>query len=178
VSAIRPNCSPSSSAVGISVHTSRLCRSSEGEWFLPGVSTYVDNVLRGCSVAEVSIKRCAADLLASAGSEAADASWWRGLEVNRDRLFVGLILSASCHLRVCSPSCVSGSTSIPVSIPPTRRATFLWGSGPPSKPYGSSASCITTRLRLPRLFTGVLDALFKSVSYSSCLLDLKTRVPK
>jgi len=65
------NSRPTSSAVGISTHTSRV-RGSEGEWLLPGVSTCVANVLTGCSAPEASIKRCAADLLSSASSEAAD----------------------------------------------------------------------------------------------------------
>jgi len=61
------------SAVGISAHTSPVCRSSEGEWLLPGLSTCVANVLTGCSAPKASIKRCAADLLTSGCSEAADA---------------------------------------------------------------------------------------------------------
>jgi len=93
-------------------------------------------------------------------------------------MFVGLVLLASCQHRLCSPSRVSGSTSMPASIAPTWRATFLWGPGLPSGPYGSSASCMTSRLRLPLLLAGIRDAFFRSVSRSSCLLDLKTRVPK
>jgi len=42
------NSLPTSSAVGISAHTSPVCASSEGEWLLPGVSTCVANVLTGC----------------------------------------------------------------------------------------------------------------------------------
>ena len=62
-----------SSAVGISAQTSLVCGSSEGEWLLPGVSTCVAHVLTGCLAPEASIKSWAADLLASACSEAADA---------------------------------------------------------------------------------------------------------
>jgi len=87
-------------------------------------------------------------------------------------------VSASCQLRLCSPSRVSGSTSMPASIAPTWRATFIWGSGLPSEPYGSSASCMTVRLLLPLLLAGVRDAFLRSVSRSPCLLDLTTRVPK
>jgi len=65
------NSRPTSSAVGISAYTLPV-RRSEGEWLLPGVSTCVANVLTGCSAPEASIKRWAADLLASAHSEAAD----------------------------------------------------------------------------------------------------------
>jgi len=65
------NSRPTSSAVGISAHTSPV-RGLEGEWLLPGVSTFVANVLTGSSAPEASIKRCAADLLASASSKAAD----------------------------------------------------------------------------------------------------------
>jgi len=64
------------------------------------------------------------------------------------------------------------------SIARTWRATFLWGPGLPSEPYGSSASCMTVRLRLPLLLAGLWDAFFTSVSRSPCLIDLKTRVPK
>ena len=96
----------------------------------------------------------------------------------RRRSFVGLGLSASCRITLCSPSRVSGSTSMPTSIAPTWQATFLWGSGLPSEPYGSSASCMTARLRLPLLLAGVRNAFFRSVSCSPCLLDLKTPVPK
>jgi len=67
---------------------------------------------------------------------------------------------------------------MPALIAPTWRATFLWGSGLPSKPYGSSASCLTTRLHLPLLLAGVRDAFLRSVSHSPCLLDLKTQVPR
>jgi len=42
------NSRPTSSAVRISVHTSLVCGSWEGEWLLPGVSTCVANVLTGC----------------------------------------------------------------------------------------------------------------------------------
>jgi len=66
------NSPPTSSAVGISAQTS-LVRGAEGELLLPGVSTCVAHVLTGCSVPEASIKRFAADLLASASSEAAHA---------------------------------------------------------------------------------------------------------
>jgi len=68
----RLNPRPTSSAVGISAHTSRV-RGSEGESLLPDVLTCVANVLTGCSAPEASSKGCAADLLASASSEAADA---------------------------------------------------------------------------------------------------------
>ena len=67
------NSHPTSSAVGISAHTSLVCGCSEGEWLQRGVSTCVVNVLTSCSAPEASIKRCTADLLASACSEAADA---------------------------------------------------------------------------------------------------------
>jgi len=67
------NSHATSSPVGISAYTSPVCGSLEGEWLLPGVSTCVANVLTGYSAPEASIKRCAADLLASACSEAADA---------------------------------------------------------------------------------------------------------
>jgi len=73
---------------------------------------------------------------------------------------------------------VSGSTSVPASIAPSRGATFVWGYGHPSEPYGSWASCMTARLPLPLLLAGVRDAFFRLVSRSPCLLDLKTRVPK
>jgi len=66
------NSRPTSSAVGISAHTS-LVRGLEGEWLLPGVSTCVANVLTGCSAREATLKRCAADLIDSASSEAPDA---------------------------------------------------------------------------------------------------------
>jgi len=52
------------------------------------------------------------------------------------------------------------------------------GSRLPSEQYGSLASCMTARLRLPLLLAGVWDAFFRSVSRAHCLLDLKTRVPK
>jgi len=68
------NCRPTSSAVANCAHPSPL-RGSEGEWLLPGVSTYGANVLTGCSAPEGRIKRCAADHLASASSKATDASW-------------------------------------------------------------------------------------------------------
>ena len=67
------NSRPTASAAGISAHRSPVCGSSEGEWLLPGVSTCIANVWTGCSAREASIKRCAADLLASPYSEAADA---------------------------------------------------------------------------------------------------------
>jgi len=54
-----------SPAGGISADTSLLAR-AEGEWMLPGVPTWVTNLLTGCSYPEASIKRCSADLLASA----------------------------------------------------------------------------------------------------------------
>ena len=34
------NCRLTSSAVAISGHTSPVCRSSDGEWLLPGISTW------------------------------------------------------------------------------------------------------------------------------------------
>jgi len=67
------NCCPTSSAVGISAHTSPVCGSSEGEWLLLSVSTCVANVLTGYSAPEASIKRCAAELLPSACLETAEA---------------------------------------------------------------------------------------------------------
>jgi len=67
------NSRQTSLAVGISAHIWQVCGSSEGQWLLLGVSTCVANVLTGCSGPEASIKRWAADLLASACSEAADA---------------------------------------------------------------------------------------------------------
>jgi len=63
---------PTCSAVRMSAYTSPV-DGSEGEWLLPGVSTCVAYVLPGCSAPEARIKRCAADLLASTSSEAADA---------------------------------------------------------------------------------------------------------
>jgi len=62
------NSRPASTAAGISTDTSLGAR-SEGEWILPGVPTWVTNVLTGCSPPEASIKRCWADLLVSAYSE-------------------------------------------------------------------------------------------------------------
>ena len=56
---------PTSSAVGISTQISPVL-GSEAEWLLPDISTCAANVLTGCSAPEASIKRCAADLLASA----------------------------------------------------------------------------------------------------------------
>jgi len=66
------NSRATSSAVGISAHTSPV-RGSEGEWLLLGVLTCIAYLLTGCSAPEGCIKRCAADLLPSASSEAADA---------------------------------------------------------------------------------------------------------
>jgi len=93
-------------------------------------------------------------------------------------VFVGLGLSASCRLRLCSLSRVSGSTSMPAWIAPTWRATSLRGSGLYSELYGSLASCMTATLPLPLLLAGVRDSFLRLVSRSSCLLDLKARVPK
>ena len=45
------------------------------ELILPGVLTCVANVLTCCSPPEASIKRCSADVLASACSEGADTAW-------------------------------------------------------------------------------------------------------
>jgi len=70
-SAVGLNSRPTSSTVGISAPIS-LVGGLEGEWLQPGVSTCLANVLTGCSAPEASIKRCSADLLASASSEAAD----------------------------------------------------------------------------------------------------------
>ena len=69
------NSRPTSSAVGISAHTSPVCGSSKGESLLLSVSTCVANVLTGYTAPEpeASIKRCAAELRASACPEAADA---------------------------------------------------------------------------------------------------------
>ena len=131
---------------GVSVDTSLLAR-SEGEWILPGVPTWVANVLTGCSLPEASFNRCSADLLASACSEG-DAAGPR-LGVKGRGLFGTPGLSAGRGLRLHSPSSLSGSTSMPASIPPTWRATCHWGSGLSSVLYGSSASCMTTRLPLP-----------------------------
>jgi len=66
------NSRPTSSAVRISANTSAV-HGSEGEWLLPSVSTCVANVLTGCSAPQARTKRCAADLLVSASSKAADA---------------------------------------------------------------------------------------------------------
>jgi len=66
------NSRSASPAAGISVDTS-LIVGSEGEWILAGVPTWIANVLTGCSPPEASIKRCSADLLASACSEGDDA---------------------------------------------------------------------------------------------------------
>ena len=96
----------------------------------------------------------------------------------RGGLFGGPGLSAGRRLKLSSPSSVSGSTSMPASIAPTWRATFCWGSGLSSELYGSSASCMTARLRLPLLFAGVRGAFFRSVPCPLCLLELKTRVSK
>ena len=143
-------------------------------------SAWRTNLGRQCfdrrSPPEASIKRCSADLLASACSEGDDA--WPGLGVNGGGLFGGPCLSAGSGLRLSSPSSVSGSTSMPASIAPTWRATICWGSGLSSKLYGSSASCMTTRLRLPRLFHGVRGAFFRSVACPLGLQELKTCVPK
>ena len=105
-----------SPAAGISGDTS-LVAGWEGEWFLPGVPTWVANVLTGCSPTEPSIKRCSADLLASACSEGDNA--WPGWGVNGGGLFGGPGLSAGRGLRLSSPSSASGSTSRPVSVAPT-----------------------------------------------------------
>ena len=119
------NSRPASPAAGISADTS-LVAGSEGGWILPGVPTWVANVLTGCSPPEASIKRCSAELLASTCSEGDDA--WPGLGVNGGGLFGGPGLSAGSGLRLSSLSSVSGSTSMPASIAPTWRATFRWGS--------------------------------------------------
>jgi len=169
------NSRPASPAARISAEIS-LVAGSEGEWILPGVPTWVANVLTGCSPPEASLKRCSADLLASACPEGDDA--WPGLGVNGGGLFGGSGLSAGSGLRLSSPSSVSGSTSMPASIAPTWRATFRLGSGLSSELYGSSSSCITARLRLPLLFAGVRGAFFRSVTCPLCLLELKTQVPK
>jgi len=87
------NSHPASPPVGISADTS-LVAGSEGEWILPGVPTWVANVLTGCSPPEASIKRCLADLLASACSEG-DAAW-PGLGVKGGGLLAGPGLSAGC----------------------------------------------------------------------------------
>jgi len=170
-SAAGVNFRPASAATGISVGTS-LEAGSEGEWMLPGVPTWVANVLTGCSPPEASIKRCSADLLASACSEGDVA--WPGLEVNGGGLFGRPGVLAGSGLRLSSPSGVSGSTSMLASIAPTWRATFHCGSGPASELYGSSAYCMTAKLHLPLLFAGVRDAFFRSVACPLCLLELKT----
>jgi len=87
-------------------------------------------------------------------------------------------MSAGSGLRLRSPSSVCGSTSMPASIAPTWRATFGWGSGHSSEPYGSSGSCMTAKWRLLLLFAGVRGAFFRSVACPLCLLELKIRVPK
>jgi len=165
------NSRPASPAAGISAHTS-LIAGSEGEWIQTGVQMWVANVLTGCSPPEASIKRCSADLLASACSEGDDA--WPGLGVNGGGLFGGPGLSAGRGRRLSSTSRVSGSTSMPASIARTWRAAFRWGSGLSSELYGLSASCMTARLRLPLLFAGVRGAFFRSVPCPLCLLQLKT----
>jgi len=172
---VGPNSRPASRAAGKSADTS-LVAGSEGEWILPGVPTWVANVLTGCSPPEASIKRCAADLLASACSEGDNA--WPRLRVNGGGLFGAPGLSAGSGLRLSSPSSLSGSTAMPASIAPTWRATFRCGSGLSSKLCGSSTSCMTARLHLPLLFAGVRGAFFRSVACPLCLLELKTQVSK
>ena len=56
-SAARFNSRPASPAAVISADTS-LVAGSEGAWTLPGVPTWVANMLTGCSPHEASIKRC------------------------------------------------------------------------------------------------------------------------
>jgi len=51
-----------------------LVAGSEREWVLPRVPTWVANLLKGCSPLEASIKRCTANLLASACAEM-EAAW-------------------------------------------------------------------------------------------------------
>ena len=66
------NSGPASLAAAISADTS-LVAGLEVELILPGVPTWVPNVLTGCSPCQASIKRFLADLLASACSEGDDA---------------------------------------------------------------------------------------------------------
>jgi len=99
------NSRPASPAAGIFADTS-LVAGLEGEWILPGIPTWVANVLTGCSPPEASIKTYLADLLASECSEGDDA--WPGLVVNGGGLFGGPGLSAGSGLRLSPPSSVSG----------------------------------------------------------------------
>jgi len=87
------NSRPDSPAARISADTLLVVR-FVAEWILPGVPTWVANVLTGCSPPEASIKRCSVDHLASACSEG-DAAWPR-LGVNSGGLFGGPRLSAGC----------------------------------------------------------------------------------